>query len=564
MESVGSPLRRRRFLQLLGGAALVAGCTPATESAKATAAAPATTVSQPSIAPTAQPKHPFTLLSFASPTNIDPAVAIDWPGRIHIIQAYESLFRYAPPASPGGPPRLIPHLAESVRASDDAKTYTVTLRPGVKFHDGTELDAAAVAFSMDRLLTIKKGAAASFRDFLQPGDTKALDKRTVQFNLRQPSGVFTSNLPFFFIVNPGIITTNRAPTGPYGPNGDYAEQYLQTKDAGSGPYVLKSANPTDETVFEAFPDYWRGWKENQFSSYKYKIVREPATAAQLIRQGQANMLYEFYAAQTFADLDTVPSVQVSVDSGVKALHFIMNSKRAPLNNLKVRQAIAYAFDYKQAIEGVMKGIPKVTRLKGLLPTWVFGALDTSPYDTNLDRARALIAESGLKPSDLTIEYLALGGPTDQRTKAGLLMQANLAQIGIKVDVVPGVFADVIKRVTQPETAMHMLSADLSMESNEPADIFYTAYHSSSAGSWNGLHSISNAELDGLLEKVRKTLRQEDRLPIYKQIQEKLFDLVPALFLFNEPTRVALSKDTGGYVYPTAFYNYEAYPLFKQS
>jgi peptide/nickel transport system substrate-binding protein len=241
-----SLLRRRALLKIALGAAglgLLAACAPSSPPAPTSAPAPKPTdapkpteapkpaePSKPAAAPTAAgaqptpaaqaapakaggavPRNAFTLAVRTDPPSIDPGAAADLPGRMVVIQAYESLLRYE-----GKPPRAVPHLAESVTASPDGKVYTAKLRPDVKFHDGSDLDAAAVAYSMDRVLNMKKGPSAAFAAVLKPGETKAVDKLTVQFNLTSPSAAFPATLPFFFIVNPKVVDANKQASGPYG------------------------------------------------------------------------------------------------------------------------------------------------------------------------------------------------------------------------------------------------------------------------------------------------------------------------------------------------------------
>ena len=348
-------------------AAAPATSTPVTVAAPAAQAAPTQAAAAPTLAAQAAPAKPsgsvpknaFTLAVRTDPPSIDPGVAADLPGRMAVIQAYEPLLRYE-----GKPPKVVPHLAESITAADGGKTYTVKLRPGVKFHDGSEVDADAVVYSIDRVLNMKKGAAGAFSALIKPGDTRALDKQTVQFNLTGPSAIFPATLPFLFIVNPKVINANKQASGAYGANGDYGEQYLQTVDAGTGPYRLKGRTPNAQIDFEAFPDYWRGWKDQQYGTFTYKIVPEPPTAGLLLRQGQVDGIYEFYAANIFDDLASDPNVKVHSDLGVKPLYIYMNNQKAPTDNPKFRQAVAYAFDYKQAIEGIMATQPETARLPG--------------------------------------------------------------------------------------------------------------------------------------------------------------------------------------------------------
>jgi len=580
MQHSGIPRRAFLRIALIGtGAGLLAACGPAAPSAspttapaaapKPTSAAAPTTASAPAatsapataapvVAGAGAPKNAFKLAVRSDPPSIDPAVAADLPGRMAVIQSYDSLLRYE-----GKPPKAVPNLAESIDGSPDGKTYTVNLRPNLKFHDGTKLDAAAVAFSMDRLLKMGKGAAGAFTDLLQPGDTKAVDPATVQFNLRRPSAVFPATLPFFFIVNPTVVSANKAASGAYGADGDFGEQYLQTHDAGSGPYVLKSRTPNAQLEFEAFSDYWRGWKPNQYGTFTYKIVPEPATAALLMKQGQVDGVYEFYASNIFDDLAGAPNVQVRSDLGVKPLYVFMNNQKPPTDNPKVRQAIASAFDYDQAVKGIMASVQKTDRLPGPLPHQVWSAMDKNPYDLNIEKAKSLLSEAGVKPGDLNLEYGASGGPADVRTKVGLLVQANIAQLGGNVDISQNTWADMLQQMSQPDTTKHLYGVYLSYDYADPDALLFPGWHSASHGTWSGSQWYANAQVDQLIQQGRTTIGDDKRMPFYQQIQNQIVTDSPSIFVFNEPVRVALGQNVGGYDYVVGVYNYYVYNLFKQ-
>src|SRR5262249_13645922 len=155
-----------------------------------------------------------------------------------------------------------------------------------------------------------------------------------------PSAVFPGTLSFFFIVNPAVINANKQASGPYGANGDYAETYLQQHDAGSGPYTISARTPNAEIDMQAYPGYWRGWKQNQYGTFIYKIVGEPATAALSLKQGVVDGVYETYPASVFDDLSKDPNVVVHTDLGIKPFYIFLNNKKAPTDDARVRQAIA--------------------------------------------------------------------------------------------------------------------------------------------------------------------------------------------------------------------------------
>src|SRR5437762_5933381 len=128
--------------------------------------------------------------------TLDPHAAFD-VGRVAVrLNLYDGLYRWL-----DNPPKLEPWLAESHTVSPDGLTYTFTLRRGAKFHDGAEITAEDLRHSAERILALKKGAAALLATMLAPGATKALDRHTVQFTLTKPAAIFLAVVPEVHVVN---------------------------------------------------------------------------------------------------------------------------------------------------------------------------------------------------------------------------------------------------------------------------------------------------------------------------------------------------------------------------
>ena len=132
--------------------------------------------------------------------TLDPHAAFD-VGRVAVrLNLYDGLYRWL-----DNPPKLEPWLAESHTVSPDGLTYTFKLRHGAKFHDGTEITAEDVRYSADRILAMKKGAAALLSTMIAPGAAKALDRYTVQFTLTKPAAIFMAVVPEVHVVNSALV-----------------------------------------------------------------------------------------------------------------------------------------------------------------------------------------------------------------------------------------------------------------------------------------------------------------------------------------------------------------------
>src|SRR5687767_4569258 len=132
--------------------------------------------------------------------TMDPHAAFD-VGRVAVrLNLYDGLYRWL-----DNPPVLQPWLAESHTVSPDGLIYTFKLRRGAKFHDGAEITAEDVRYSMERILALKKGAAALLGTMVAPNTTKALDRHTVQFTITKPAAIFMAMIPEVHVVNAALL-----------------------------------------------------------------------------------------------------------------------------------------------------------------------------------------------------------------------------------------------------------------------------------------------------------------------------------------------------------------------
>jgi peptide/nickel transport system substrate-binding protein len=162
--------------------------------------------------------------------TLDPHAAFD-VGRVAVrLNLYDGLYRWL-----DNPPVLHPWLAESHTVSPDGLTYTFKLRKGVRFHDGRDVSAEDVRYSLERILALKKGAASLLSTMVSPGTTKALDQSTVQFTLTKPAAIFLAVVPEVHVVNAALLKKHEK-------DSDWGSGWLASNEAGTGSY--RSAGTT--------------------------------------------------------------------------------------------------------------------------------------------------------------------------------------------------------------------------------------------------------------------------------------------------------------------------------
>ena len=411
-------MNRVRIGALFAVTAIVfAACGGATtSSAPASVAPPPSTGAStaPSVEPSAStagtPKAGGTLV-VAIPGDIagtDPLLVSDASSSYVLQQIVETLVTL----EPGTGDKIIPGLAESWTLSEDGLTYTFKIRSGVKFSDGTDLDAAAVKFNFDRWLNLPKSYVDAGLTFypdtvIGRGDTAnvtataAPDPTTFSLTLKAPNSAFLIQLTLtpFGISSPKALTDGKA-SDPVFKNNLYANGGPPAA-TGTGPFVFKEWVTGDHVALVKNPNYWNAAAGGPYlDAITFKPIADPTATLNALQSGDVDI------SQTLAPVD-VPTAKADTklqyydrgsacNTGVLA----MNQKFKPFDNLKIRQAVAYAIN-RQALVDAFFGDTGVV-LKNWAPpgTKFLNDLEIPGYDP--DKAKALIAESGV--TDLSFDF----------------------------------------------------------------------------------------------------------------------------------------------------------------
>jgi peptide/nickel transport system substrate-binding protein len=487
-------------------------------------------------------------------TTIDPAKHTDESSHHAVINMYDPLLY---PKVGEGSMEPGPHVAVSWRITDGSRTYTFQLRKGIKFHDGRELTAEDVVFSFQRLAALKKGFSWLWQGVLSPEGVRAAGSHTVVFQLSQPYAPFLATLTQLFIVNKEQVLANKKPGAP-GAAGDYGEAYLGDHVAGSGPYTLESWDRATTLVMKAFPGYWRGWKPNQVTRVTYRTVQEEATMRTLLLSGQADMIDQWRLPTTFQQLAKTPGIVVDEKASAQLHHIQLNTQRPPLTDVRVRKAIALAFDYKTAIEQVFKS---AVPARGPVPVRVYGhAESVPPYAQDVEQARRELAAAGIKPGQFSFDYYFPTGNEPGR-QTGLLLQSNLAAIGIKLNLRETPWAQIVQASASGETNPDIASIFDTLKYPHPDSHTYGMYHPSLWGSFRTISRYKNDEVTKVLEQARATAERESQLALYKRAQELIVKDYPSIFVANPLHRIAYRDHVKGYRYvgalgyDVAFYDF---------
>jgi peptide/nickel transport system substrate-binding protein len=325
-------------------------------------------------------------------------------------------------------------LAKSYAISPDGRTITITLRPEATWHDGSPVTVEDVKWSLDRAVTSKSLAGPQFTtgSLTSADQFKIIDAQTLTVSLDKPDRLALANLcvPYAIMINSKLARAHATPEDPW------AQEWMKTNTAASGAYIIESHKPGEATVLRR-NDKWVSGVEGALPAFRRIIIQtvaEPATRANLIERGDADLAIDLAASD-------IPSIEASAKSKVASIpqtngftHISMNTRMAPFDNVKVRQAVAAALPYEDMFKAAIFG-----RGKPLYAgTWEATPPDSSfpqriPNKTDPARAKQLLAEAGLPNGFSTTFAFSAGQAATAEPLAALLKEA-LGHVGIQVEI----------------------------------------------------------------------------------------------------------------------------------
>ncbi len=342
----------------------------------------------------------FIFGSVATPAAFDTEVWM--PGSLESnVNVYENLFAYATKTDATGrvvvdSAGVVPHIAESFDISPDGKTITVKLRRGVKSAYGNELIAKYIVKSWE-MAAARKRTSNFMINVGKLDRVEVVDDYTLKFHLSIGNKTF-----------PRVLTTIWAPLIDWKEAGDHATgddpwsiKFLERNTAGFGTYHVQSVKPGQGAVFTVNSNYFG--KQPYFTRVLYREIPSAASRAALVKSGEIHWADQM-PIQQLVDLMKDPNVKVESVPGTGSATVVMNPNFEPFDDIRVRKAIAYATDYDAIGEIVFRGLGERSRSL-LSPAYGEAHIESFYYETDLDKARALLAEAGHADGlSITIEY----------------------------------------------------------------------------------------------------------------------------------------------------------------
>lgn len=482
----------------------------------AVAAAVTLMVAAPAVAQT--PPNVLVVGQIAEPKSLDPAAVTAVNDFRILMNVYDGLTRYK-----DGTLEVEPALAKSWTISDDSKTYTFKLRTGVKFHDGSDLNAEAVKFHFDRML--KKdhpyhdtGPFPLSFFFSAVTDVKAVDDYTVQFTLSAPYAPFLSNLayPTGLIVSPESVKK-------------YGKEFGR-HPSGTGAFKFAEWEPNAKVVITRNDDYWDG--APPLEAVVYRPITDANTRIAEMLSGGLDIMVEV-PPDSLGQFKGNDAYQVLEQAGPHVWFLILNAKEGPFTDKLVRQAANYAINKEALAENILQGTAEVAA--GPTPPAFAWAYDESlqPYPYDPEKAKALLKEAGYDGAELTFYVTEGGSGMLDPVAMGTAIQADLQAVGMKVRIETYEWNTFLGKVN-PGLEGKADMAEMAWMTNDPDTLPYLALRTEAFPDKGGFNSgyYSNPQVDELLNRAREVTDQAERAKLYKQMQQIVHDDAPWVFVAN--------------------------------
>lgn len=429
-------------------------------------------------------------------------------------------------------------LAETWTVSADGKQFDFKLRSGVKFHDGTDFDAAAVKFSLERTKKANSYVQATFGLI---SDISVVSPTEVKISLSQPYPAFLSILaqPQAAIVSPAAVAK-------------FGDAFAKNP-VGTGPFAFKSAQADTNVVLEANSSYFRG--APKLSRIVYRVIPDASTRRLELENGGIDIVQQqgqlsAIAAEDIAALKKNKDVQVleAPSQIIRQLEFNNSKKEGPFADVRVRQAVASAIDYDGLLAGVFGGTAE--RVYGPLTTnsWAFNpkVKDLAPkYDPAL--ASKLLKEAGVDPAKISVKLYSFQGPL--WGAVATFVQANLADIGIQATIEQTEFP--AYRTLQTAGQFDLALDGRQPWYNDPDAHVTIGYLSSLANTAMTFRMPEDKDLDALILQAQQTADMEARKQLYFKVQEEIMKRVPGAYLFSPKLIVYARSNVKGLVINSA-------------
>jgi peptide/nickel transport system substrate-binding protein len=441
-------------------------------------------------------------------------------------------------------PPFGPGLATSWEVSPDAKVYTFKLRQGVKFHDGTPVDAEAIKFNIERNWNPnhpqyhKAGAGANALGYKDLDKVEVVDASTVRVTHKNPFADFLNVLAFgtYSIGSPTQIQK----VG----NDEFGNQPV-----GSGPFKYVSRERGVKMVFEKNPTYWGG--APALDGFIIRPLPEAVARLTALETGEVDWTNNVHP-DSIEKVRANPNLVIDLAQLPNTWGYIPNHRNELTKNVKLRQALNWAVNREALCKDIMRGL-------AVPSTSPFAPTGTAGYNPNIkgysfdpSKAKALLAEAGYKGEELRFQIPqgAVGSPFAVQMNEYLQQNFKDAGINVKIEALEAqVMQDNLSKGMAPD--VHAFSVGFSVDEMVNLQRHYRSDLVPPNGNTNP-GWIENPDLDALLKKALETSNDEERKKIYFDVQQRAVDLAAWVWVVHQKGARAWSKKVQGFVNPNSY------------
>lgn len=476
--------------------------------------------------------------------SIDPHEAFEFSG----VDLNNNLYDTMVELDPLRPGELVPGLADSWSVDDDGVTYRFKIKSGVTFSSGNALTADDAAGSLRRVVKLNKTPAFILTQFgFTPENVDQMIYAEGDMVILKTDKAYAPTFVYNCltagvanIVDMKTVMANEA-------NGDMGNEWLKSNSAGTGAYVLKSYKPNEGYILEARAGHWRG--DAVLKNIFMRHIPEPATQRLLLEKGDIDVA----RGLTPTDVDGLTGsadVRIQDDVGGQVYYLAMNQKKPELANPKVLEAMRWAVDYQGMTDTILKGQWGVHQ--AFLPEGFLGALTESPYSLDVEKAKALLAESGVT---LPLEVSLTVRNDQERMDIAQSIQNTFGQAGINITLDVGDGKTVLGkyRAREHDITLQTWGPDYPDPHTNASTFAMNPDNSDEAGATGFLAwrtAWDPAELGAMTEAAVVEKDGEKRKAMYEEIQRKHRDASAFVLMFQQKSQTGLRNNvqnfyTGG-------------------
>jgi peptide/nickel transport system substrate-binding protein len=504
----------------------------------------------------------FVFGTDVDPIALDAALALDVNSARIVNQMLEGLVELAP-----GRTNVVPKLAVSWKASRDGLTWTFNLRRGVKFHDGTRLNAAAVCFNFERWYgftgSLQRAAIlwslvfGGFRtpDPGRPGPEKSLyrgcervDDRTIRLRLARRSTSFLAALalPCFGIASPTALRRFDADAGEADSNGIFhpAGTYATAHPTGTGPFMFNSWRPGRRVVLVRNPRYWG--KKAKLDRLVFRPIADPLARLRALQRGAIHGLDQALVGKA-GTIKRHPKLKLLDRPSGNVGYVAINQAIPPMDKLLVRQAVAYGLDRATVVRSFYSGRGALAD-QFLPPVFVGHAKGVKRYPYDPARSRALLRRAGLTlpvkvdfwfPTDVTRPYMP-----DPKRNFGTFA-ASLGRAGFEVVAHSAPWSpDYVRGFVNGKMQLYLVGWNADFP--DPDNFFGSHFRR-----YQPQFGFTNRKLFALLERADGETNLTKRARLYESASRLVMELLPIVPYVHAKFAVALRRNVTGYVPETS-------------